>query len=759
MPPKFSTNNIEKTSPPPLTLEEYKKQGEDFVNSHRKLFASFAEDVSIKFKMLDKFQIDYQTGIVQLDSNWFFERGYNKEQILWAVFHELSHFRDFANDKEGLLGSFEYIKGKADVLAKETGMDQNLAYKTYHTLFNCLDDIYVNKVVSRRASYYESNRQGGKHVEELYREKLFKDTDFTKVEQGDGSFTEMPHHLQFAFYLLRKAMLPDQDIVMSAEVKKALDTKIVIDSKEFTVESMIKTFMLPNKFKDTKASVRHDFLKKYIEPIYEGLIQKDINENKDPETNQQNNSNPESGDQNSGGNEGIKDGSKSENSSDENKDKGESGADDVKPNSGEEKQGEQQAEFGNGDSKNEEHKNGEPNGSDSKKENATGSENSAGENKQEKQAQKFKEWSNIHAEFESKSPDQLSEDDIKKFTEHQDVKKEEQKAKELESKKQPQNEKTLQTNLDRDWADSHKIEGRDILRELQSLRQVEESIMPYLNSLTELWQNIIAGNSVAIDYAKDSAHVSGSELNIDSVIDNMGAIYASQSAPRIYDKITTKEAIVQKPEVIRIRLVVDKSGSMDDGIKQKVLAQTLVLILRSLQQFNEMLNLTRGSTGSKLKVETQVLGFSSRLSIIKKLESEVTEDDPTIEILNTLKMSGAENGYTYDNLALNHVINSQDELSKQRIKQGKVLDVLFEITDGGSSNEDSSKEAVNKLDEAGVYANAFQIGKVDESEKRAFNNVWNTEGNKKGLVVGGNIEKLLPAITEALKKYLSGVRI
>ena len=209
MPPKFPISNIEKTSTRPPTLEEYKKQGEDFVNSHRKLFASFAEDVSIKFKMLDKFQIDYETGIVQLDSNWFFERGYNKEQILWAVFHELSHFRDFANDKEGLLGSFEHIKQKADRLAKETGMDPELAYKTYHTLFNCLDDIYVNKVVSRRASYYESNRQGGKHVEDLYREKLFKDTDFTKVEQGDGSFAEIPRHLQFAFYLLRKAMLPE----------------------------------------------------------------------------------------------------------------------------------------------------------------------------------------------------------------------------------------------------------------------------------------------------------------------------------------------------------------------------------------------------------------------------------------------------------------------------------------------------------------------------------------------------------------------
>ena len=258
-------------------------------------------------------------------------------------------------------------------------------------------------------------------------------------------------------------------------------------------------------------------------------------------------------------------------------------------------------------------------------------------------------------------------------------------------------------------------------------------------------------------------YASGHELNIDSVVDNIGSIYAGQALPRIYDRMAMKEAFVEKPEVIRVRLAIDRSGSMgdDDGTKERVLFQTLVLILRSLQQFNEMLNLTRGTTGSKLKVETQVLGFSDTLTIIKKLESEIVEEsNPTVEILNTLRMSKHENGRTYDHLALNHVINTQDEISRQKIKQGKILDLLFEITDGGSSNEESSKEAVNKMNEAGVHTNAFQIGKVNESERRTFNYVWNSnQGDRKGLIVGADIEKLIPAITEALKRYLMTVKI
>lgn len=740
MPPKFATNHIEKSSATELTLEEYKKQGEDFVNSHKRLFSSFAEDVSLKFRMADKFQIDYENGIVQLDSNWFFDRGYNKEQILWAVFHELSHFRDFANDKTGLLDSFTYIKGKAEKLTEETGMDPGLAYKTYHTLFNCLDDIYVNKTVSRRASYFETKRQGGKHVENLYKEKLFKDTDFTKTDEDGEPLVKIPHHLQFAFYLLRKAMLPNQDIVVSDEVRGALDNKFLVGDKEHTVESLINAYMVPSKSKDTKASARHSYLKTYIEPIYEALIQKDLQEKSENENNEQNNQNSGPGEQSSGPQEGEKDGNKTNQS--------ESG-----PEKG--KQGENSSQT---KSEPKESQDGESTSNSTEPSPAETNEGDQASTKNEQQEQKFKDWADIHSEFESKSPDQLSEDDIKKFTEYREEKKEEQKIKETEPKS-PQSERTVQVNLDKNWAEENKTEGRDLLKELQSLREIEDSIMPYLDSLTELWQNIIAGKSIGIDYVKDRFHSSGPELNIDSVVDNMGAIYAHQSAPRIYDKVVTKETIIEKPEIIRIRLVADKSGSMENEIKQRVLAQTLVLILRSLQQFNEMLNLTRGSTGSKLKVETQVLGFSDSLSIIKKLDSEAGEVDPTLEILNTLKRCRNERGSTYDDLALNHVTKNQSEIDVQRIKQGKILDILFEITDGGSSNQESSKKAVTDLDITGIHTNAFQIGKVEESEKRAFNYVWNSGENKKGLVVGEDIEKLLPAITEALRRYLANVQL
>lgn len=88
------------------------------------------------------------------------------------------------------------------------------------------------------------------------------------------------------------------------------------------------------------------------------------------------------------------------------------------------------------------------------------------------------------------------------------------------------------------------------------------------------------------------------------------------------------------------------------------------------------------------------------------------------------------------------------------------MEIVFEITDGGSSAPGAARSAVDKLIESGVIARAFQIGSVSKYERETFNDVWNRNREEKlGEIVGEKIENLLPAVTELLKKYLSGVRL
>ena len=72
-------------------LKEYQRQGQAMIDSYRKFFITFAKDVSLDFKMSNRFFIDLETGEVNLDTKWFAEKGYSKDQILWAILHELSH--------------------------------------------------------------------------------------------------------------------------------------------------------------------------------------------------------------------------------------------------------------------------------------------------------------------------------------------------------------------------------------------------------------------------------------------------------------------------------------------------------------------------------------------------------------------------------------------------------------------------------------------------------------------------------------------
>ena len=101
----------------PQNLPEYQQEAQAMVDSYRRFFQTFAKDVSIRFKLSDKFYIDLENGEVNLAAQWFAERGYSREQILWAHLHELSHFRDLAEDPKRMMENFDYMQ----MQSKKTG--------------------------------------------------------------------------------------------------------------------------------------------------------------------------------------------------------------------------------------------------------------------------------------------------------------------------------------------------------------------------------------------------------------------------------------------------------------------------------------------------------------------------------------------------------------------------------------------------------------------------------------------------------------
>jgi len=680
-------------------LKKYQKEGQKMIDSYRKFFTTFAKDISLDFKMSNNFYIDLENGEVNLDTKWFAEKEFSKDQILWANLHELSHFRDLAGDSERVLKNFGYIMEQAQKTgaiivgkwkkkygtsdpdfienlkkqrpiskknpSKTMNAVERVAYKIHHTFYNIFDDIYVNDLVARKAPKYEEREEGGKEIKKLYSEKLFAKTDYSKL----------PRHLQFLYKLIREEMVSDEKVELSDEVAGVMEQEIKFQGKKYTPKEIVRKFLKPKGNRDTKAGQRHFVLQKTLEPIFEELLAKDLEEWE-----------PEKPKQQKGG-------------------KGE--------------------------------ENGEP---------QEGSVNPFEQNYQE---------------YEENNPDQINPEEIKDWIDkREDEKKEEAKKeakeKEEESKSAEEKAEEAQDKMDKKWREKHNISRETF----QQYRKIEQEVAPYLEDLSQLWQRIIFGSTKKIERGMERYFKSGIELDIPKVIEEFPKIQKGKLEEiRIFKKMTQKEVLIRKPELIRVRLVGDMSGSMDAD-KKHILQQCFVLLLSSLREFNTYLNLTRSQTKSKLEVDTEAWIFGDNAEKVKKLRSESGYDDEQVETIKIFEKLQNTIGITYDNKPLESIFSSLTAEDIEKIGQEKIMEIIFEITDGGSSAPRATRQVINKLTKSGVITIAFQIGDVDEDEKKTFNEVWNKNREKKlGEIIGKKIENLLPAITELLKKYLGNVRL
>lgn len=680
----------------PEELKEYRKGAQALVDSHRRFFITFAKDVSLQFKLSNAFYTDLETGEVNLATQWFAEKGFSKDQILWAFLHELSHFRDFSQDPEGMNKNFDYMTNQAKKTgtmmmkkweeaygkddpefinqlkkqrpaskkdpSKTMNSVEGAAYKFYHTFYNIFDDIYVNNLVSRKAPKYEEAEKGGEEVRGLYKEKLFAESDYSKS----------PRHLQFLYKLLREEMV-SEPVLVNGEVVAAMEQKIMFQGKEYAPKEIVEYFIKPRAGRDTKPGQRYFVLQKTLEPIFEQLLLKDLEDwqPKKPE--------PLTG----------------------------------KPSEGESSLGE------------------------------------------------INPFEDDYQKFDDKSPDQIKDEDFKNWVNkyQEDKKKEEEqgaKEKQEEAKSAEEKAKEAQENLDRDWSAKHNINYETLRR----FRKIEAEVAPYLDDLSKLWQRIIFGSIPKIERGMEGYFKTGAEMDIQKVIEEWPQIEKGQpEKAEVMKRVVSKEVLIRKPELIRVRLVGDMSGSMDEA-KKHVLQQSFVLLLSSLREFNTYLNLTRPQTKAKLEVDTEAWIFGDDAQKVKRLRGESGMDDEQAEIVRIFEKLQNTLGSTYDNRALGAINNSLSPEDREKIAQEKIMEIVFEITDGGSSSPRDARAAVDTLVNSGVIARAFQIGAVSAEEKRIFNEVWNRgREDKLGEIVGEKIGNLLPIVAELLKQYLKNVKL
>ena len=188
-----------------LIDREARERCERFQSRNEKLVNGYfgTPDVTFTLRAGEGAYIDLKIIRVNIDPKLLFEYGMTDSEALFVVFHEAEHFRDMIRNPDAYADNFERIKSETAPHAAFP--------KALHRLFNCVDDILVNKAVMARW------KAGGSVKDPLYR-KLFANP----VLNVGADDAPIPRHRQFMYALLRRAMLPDEATIVDADVEEAI---------------------------------------------------------------------------------------------------------------------------------------------------------------------------------------------------------------------------------------------------------------------------------------------------------------------------------------------------------------------------------------------------------------------------------------------------------------------------------------------------------------------------------------------------------
>lgn len=577
----------------------------DFFNQYEEAISDYAEDNGLNFRVGKGWSIEMKTGQATYDPNFFIEKGYSQAESMWAICHEIEHFRDWRKNPEAYANLFSKINSK----------------KRLHVLYNCIDDIMVNRNVDNRFPAHKKTK------EYLYQQKLFPGDDYTS----------RPKHLQFAYSLLREKMLPNEILKLENEVREELEKLKNIDGQGTDLLNLVSD---PN----ANPADRFEIIRDYIEPIYEKFFQEDLEEKKNKEG------------------------------------KGGDGA--------------------NG----------------------------------EKKAEDY--FSDEYNDFDSKSPEAISFEDIKDAIDKEVKRQKEEKQKSPEQIAKEQFEK------------EHGVS----VRAVENYRRNYDKIEKYISSLREVFERIISRRKEIRRRLKertDQGVILDPSLISQAYIDAESGVLDS----RTQLKVRKQEFDENKPNNFEFTLICDISGSMNEnslGGKSYEQKMSSILIMEALNEFEEKLKEERLDRSLDLHVFTEVRAFGSEDEELKPLSDNI-DYQTRIKVAN--RLSNCDGGSTSDFKSLSAINLGIDDDIKNKISKNELKKVVLLITDGGSDNVSSARREKESLEKAGVIIKAIQIGKPGSGDVDKFRQVWQ-KGKKDGYPCK-DVSQLVPTIEKLLEEFLN----
>lgn len=673
----------------------YIDEAKEFLKLSTGIFNTLAGNPDPRLEFIldnENFYFDHEHHQVAISLKHYVEmrkRGASKEIIEWAIGHELMHHADMMEDPRGYLDNFRNNEQKAKQYIPQameairaghshvpeyvtTQWLENFLKEQLHTLYNKLDDIYVNRRVNDRFNRFAKTQRLNQDVRNFYADTLIKGTRLASGEQV-ADFSGLPKSDQFGWYFLRTFMVPDERVIVSQEVEERIFGYLdrVAEKYGRTLRDEVYEITRPTgeyEKKQHNASARYEWIEKNLEPIFWEYLLDDLRNLSLP---------PIEKNQKTGEGQGDED----------------SDTSDSEQTSGEDSEG-------------------------------SGSKIDS----REPQGRKPQNpWSN---EYEPSSVGEREvRDFLKKQRRQEREKRKEEREKERQARMTPQekmeherNEVVLRTAL----------EGGFTERDVRVYQKLRKSIEPYKKDLAEVFERVMKSIQEKISFEWEKYQKRG-KFNVEDFIDKYGVDVATESIESIpfgqLDVFEQKDFITKLhllPKEIRVRLILDGSGSME-GEKILVTRQLAVLIMEALKDFQEQMNI-HFRMEKTFVIDTQIVMFGSagESRIIKAFEADDPRQNVLLARMGAVGKIHANYGATCDDEALRGIDASINYVDK--LASGELREFCFEITDGGTQTRQETRDALFSLNNKKVVTRAFQVGRVDSSEREIFERVWGDDG-------------------------------
>lgn len=278
--------------------------------------------------------------------------------------------------------------------------------------------------------------------------------------------------------------------------------------------------------------------------------------------------------------------------------------------------------------------------------------------------------------------------------------------------------------------------------------------------MKKFWRELIGNAKKEVNVKKKEQRKG--KLDVDSLIKKYPDFLEAEKKGSyknlpIFSKYELEKISKELPEKIEISFLIDNSGSMT---KSKIEAgrNALAVTLLSLEDFNEYLSANSEKLNQNVEVLSETWFYGSKYYKVKKFKYKNNSKKEKSDIINSIVKLNGEDGATDDASLLKEINKNISGKQELRIKNGKEIKILFQITDGASSFPGLAKEEVKELLDKNIKIFAFQIGKTSEKDQELFNFVWN-EGheNNHGVIIGEEINKLPTELLKAVGKNLENI--